>query len=422
MTMAAIEHGGRHYLTGSLQAIDAPSDAELASWGVADALKQHAPNDKLIWLRGHYASEGANRNGQHFTADELSIKSVTSRLMPVTVMHRPRDVVGVIADSRLVVPTDEAAAEGSVTSVETVIAIWAHRFPEVAEEIDENLAAGSLMQSIEADAPAYDCSECATRFVKPVDPASHCEHLTNGSGHRTLVDVTFTGTGLIYGSRGAQGADPRAYLAEVAEWADARAGKNKSDDDKESAMKVEIDKDEYEALVATKAAHAELLRRVDVADADKKAAEDKAKEAETQATEAEVKAQEATEAKDAAEGELAKLKEERAADELAADRLSKLPAEIAKKLPEATAVRLAKKARSLDEDDWTAEVAEIAELLGVKADGEGAGEIFAETAMGKFNPNGAVDDPKTSTNAGVTPAAVAGGLATMLRDARKAKN
>lgn len=420
MSVTALQHDDKQYLIGKLSVMDAPTDEELASWGVGEELRRQAPNENIVWLTGHYVSAGQpNRNGQAWSADEIAIKSLTPRLMPVTVMHRPRDVVGVIADARINMPTAEAASAGEQPSITTVLAIWGHRFPEVAAEIAENTRSGMLMQSMECDAPMYDCSECGQRYVKPVEETAHCEHLTNGSGHRTLVDVTFTGTGLIFGSRGAQGADPSAYLAEVAEWAEARSELNdKDDDDRDADMtKVEIDKAEYDELVAAKAELKAMQRKV--GELEPKAAE--AEELETKLTEAEVKTQEAQTEAQAAKDELAALKEERAADELAAERLSKLPAEVAKKLPSSTAGRLAKKARSLSEEEWTEEVAEVAQLLGIKADGDPAGETFAEQAIRGFNPNGGVSDPKTGGDAGVTAQSVASGLAHMLRTERKGK-
>ncbi len=418
MSITSLQRNDKDYLIGNLSVVDSPSDEELASWGVAEELRRQSPNSNIVWLRGHYVSAGANRNGQMFTAGEIAMKAVTARLQPITVMHRPREVVGVIADVRLNVPDDEAAAAGDVTTMDTVLAVWGHRFPEVAAEIAENSAVNTLMQSMEADAPWYECSECAERFVKPVDDSQHCEHLTNGSAHRTLGDVTFTGTGLIFGTRGSEGADPNAYLAEVAEWADARQDDSGDDpdDEKDGIMKVEIDKDEYDALKADATELKSLKRRVDT-ELEPKAAE--AVELETKLTQTEAEKDTAVKEAEEAKTELASIKEELAAAELTSTRLADIPKALAEKLPESTSKRLAEKASKLTDEEWEAELAEKAELLGVKMDGEAAGDVFAEQAIAGFNPHGSA--PTSGGTATMASPQIARSVAHMLRDKRKGK-
>jgi hypothetical protein len=71
---------------------------------------------------------------------------------------------------------------------------------------------------MECFTPWYLCSECGQQYIKlpnGAEQASWCSHLRgDGSsrGRRILGDVCFTGTGLIFGSRGGVGAYTEAYL------------------------------------------------------------------------------------------------------------------------------------------------------------------------------------------------------------------
>ena len=371
------------YLTGAVKVIH-PTDDEIASYDFVKTVKQSAPNGKIMWLAGHYVEgDTPNRNGQMWTSDEVAIKSMTAHLMPVTMMHDPSTAVGVIANTKLSLSADLPA------SIDTVLAIWAHRFPEAAAEIESNNAAGSLMQSMECDAPAYSCSVCNATYVKPVDETQHCEHLQNGEAARTLSDVTFTGTGLIFGTRGADGANPKAHLQildEVASWSDSR---NTAAAVKETAtMKIEVEKAEYDSLVA-KASRTDAADEAAAAAAEKlTAAEAALKETEGKLTAAEVEAKGAKEASEAAQAKLDAADEEKAQRTLASTRLGELDAELAKALPEKTVVRMKAKAGLLTDEQWKDEVDEISSLLGVKGSGSKAGEVFSEQAMAGFNPQG----------------------------------
>lgn len=411
-----LQRNDRIYLTAPVE-VYKPSDDEVASFSNIETVKRMAPNSNLLWLRGLYTSEGGNRNRQAWTREELAIKSLTPNLMPVTIMHDFRTAVGVIAHTHLQIP-EETAAANEPAYIETVLAIWAHRFPEIAEEVMMNHEAGSLMQSMECEAPEYSCSECSAHFVKPVDPADHCEHIQSGNADRTLHNVTFTGSGLIFGTRGRVGAHPDAnlnVLAEVAEWSDARSNSN-TKRSKTVSDNITITKAEYDELQAAKAKVADLDTAREKVEAEKARAD----EAETKATEAEAKAVEAEQEAASLREKVEAFETEKAEAELASKRLSEMPKELAEKLQKAEATQklTARKARTLDDDEWQAEVASLTEVFGVKDTGTEAGETFSETAMRSFNPHGSneatsSDDPSVGD--------LGRGVATMLRDQRKNK-
>lgn len=143
----AFERGlDKLYIVAPVAPFD-PADTDLAEFAFADQLKKMAPNEVLMWLRGNYVeADNPNANGQEWTAGEIALKSLTPMFMPVTVMHDPRTAVGLIADVALRLPEKDDVPR---SRLDTSLALWSHRFPEVAEETLINYKAGSLMQSME---------------------------------------------------------------------------------------------------------------------------------------------------------------------------------------------------------------------------------------------------------------------------------
>ena len=166
------EDGDHLYLQTPVQKIT-PTDAEIAEYAFSKAVKQNAPNENIMWFKGSYVeADEANANGAQWTAKELSVKSLTPMLMPVTVMHDPRTAVGTIADAKHLTPVTDGVAR---VKIDTVLALWAHRFPDAAREAEVNAERGSLMQSMECYSPWYECSECGERFHKlPGVPSTPC--------------------------------------------------------------------------------------------------------------------------------------------------------------------------------------------------------------------------------------------------------
>src|SRR4051794_35866179 len=151
------ERGDKVYVVSPVSPFD-PADSEIEEMAFAKELRASAPSPALKWLRGQYVeADNPNRNGQTWAAEELAIKSLTPMFMPVTVMHDKASAVGVIADTRLLVPDRDGVPR---SRIDNTLAIWAHRFEDVAAEIDANYAAGTLMQSMECVSPFYNCREC----------------------------------------------------------------------------------------------------------------------------------------------------------------------------------------------------------------------------------------------------------------------
>lgn len=433
---SVFERGDHVYIVSPLSPFT-PAEAEVEEFAFAADLRSAAPNEHIKWLRGQYVeADTPNKNGQVWTAGEIAMKSLTPMFMPVTLMHDVRSAVGVIADTRLLTPDK---AEVPRARLDNTLAVWAHRFPEVAEEIDENYAHGTLMQSMECLAPQYDCAECGQTFHKlpgGAERASWCAHLKQGDGHaaRILGNVVFTGTGLLFGTQGQfgskQGADPKAHLEvfqeEVAEYHDKahrEMGRPRRKAKKvrrhTSMADIEIDSREYaelqqrptkdELAAATErantaeAAKAEAERKVEAEEAAKKTAEDDAK---------------------AAKDELKTLKDEKAETDLASERFGKLGDGFVAKLGDSTKSNLRRDAGKMEETAWDSRLKEVEEMAGVKRDAKkdsttstddplaepakaaGADEFSAEeiassAAGGLSNDGGGNTEPSTTQRGGV---------------------
>ena len=140
------EYGDFVYITMPL-GLYVPEQAELEAFAFVKDVREAAPNPRFLWMRGQYVEADApNRNGDEWTADELRIKSLTPVLCPVTVMHDLSTAVGTIADARLLLPDVDKVPRARI---ETTIAQWEHRFPDVAEECRVNAKQGTLDQSME---------------------------------------------------------------------------------------------------------------------------------------------------------------------------------------------------------------------------------------------------------------------------------
>jgi hypothetical protein len=303
-----------------------------------------------------------------WTSGDLAISQLTPMFMPVSVMHDFRNAVGVIADTRLRTPD---ANQVPRAKIENALALWAHRFPEAVEEAHHNYRQGTLMQSMECVAPSYDCATCGMSYMKLPrggERANWCSHLKAEDGSqpvRILRNVVFTGTGLIFGSRGAQGADPSARLEtfqqEVAEFHERVHRDTVTPRRKRRMENIEIPKSEYDELRARPAKteldaaveRAEKAEKdLETAEAEKAKTEEKVSDLEAKVTAAEEKAQ---------------------ADTLREERLGKLGKGFVAKLGDKTKDRLRKDASAMQDDEWTARLEELEEAYGVKADADETG-------------------------------------------------
>lgn len=388
-----------------------PGDQQIEALAFADQLRTEAPNDNIMWLKGAYVeAERENANGHIWTSDEIGLKHLTPRLMPVTVMHDPATAVGLIADAKLLTP-EESGVERA--RIDTTLAVWKHRFPEIAEECGINFEQGTLMQSMECHPGYYECGTCHT--TAPNVPgklyeAGLCEHVTASEGllrgRRILGNVTFTGTGLIFGTRGARGAYDEANLdvfrEEVAQFhTSGTPSKSKRTSRSRSRMDTtEIKVDEYAELKArpTADALAAAETRAEEAETAKAKAEAEKAEAEKRADDAEV-------AQKAAEDERDTLKEKAEQTALADERMGKVGSALLAKLPDSVKANLNEQAKSLSDEAWASRIEELSSLTGVEADAkadesdENDGEVTRDEVAGTNLGGGGAKPPSTERRA-----------------------
>lgn len=402
------ERGDTIYLVSPVSPIS-PTSEEIEELAFAKDLMEQAPNPKIKWLRGEYVSaDTPNRNGQVWQADDIAIKSLQPTFMPVTIMHDVRTSVGLIADTRLLTPEKDNVPKAKI---DDTLAIWAHRYPEVAEEIDYNYEQGSLMQSMECHSPGYSCMECGQTFMKlarGAERANWCDHLSGGGANpaRILRGVVFTGTGLIFGTRGIEGANPNGALEvfqdEVAEFHEkahretGRTGSKRSDRPKRRRTymdPIEISREEYASLQKRPSAE-EFAAEKQRADEATEKVGDLTTKLETAET-AQKKAEDDLKEK---EGKLKEAEEEKAAVELKSERIGKLGDGFMHKLGEQTKKNLGEQASEMKDDAWEGRLSELEELAGVKRDAKlqkgngngGSGNDAADT--GKTAPEKKEDE------------------------------
>lgn len=407
MTVAAqaprqqtFERGDRVYLVAPVQ-LFTPTPSQIEEYAFASQVRKTAPNENIIWFRGQYVeADNPNANGAMWRADELAIKSLTPMLMPVTVMHDPRTAVGTIADVKLLTP----AADGVPRArLDTVLALWGHRFPEAVQEAQVNAAAGTLMQSMEAYSPWYECSECGSIYHKlphGAEQAQWCEHLKaanpsagyvdlgraqSSNVSRILGDVCFTGTGLIFGTRGARGAYTEAHLEsfqdELANFhqtvhtstsppsRSVRMGLVQIEDTELAALRKERDDAKAEAV------------KVPTLVQEKSDAERAAEQAEAAKVAAEAE-------RDQAKAQLQAATEAAAKAELKEKRWTGLGDQFVAKLGDFTKGRLQEQAGALSEEEWDNRLKELEEVTAVKRDAkkEGGAALPDDTARTLLDP------------------------------------
>lgn len=440
------EHGDHVYITCPVGLYE-PEQAEIEAFAFAKDLRTSAPNPKILWLKGQYVeADAANRNSDQWTAGELAIKALTPVLMPITVMHDLRSAVGTVADAKLLTPEADQVPRARI---DTTLAVWEHRFPEIAQEARVNAERSTLMQSMECLSPYYDCSICGSMLRRGPNwekewKAHTTEHnlavASDGrSPARILRNVTFTGVGLIFGTRGARGAMPSAHL-EVEELAAMHREAHASTTTRQRRKNtVDIEDSKYEALVAAKS------------DGETKVAELTAKltEADRKVETLEAEKVKAEEERDKFKTEAEQAKEETRVAAMKDERMSALGSGFRAKLDklETTAKNVAAQAAKLTDEEWEARVTELEESLSVKRDAkvdekkkgdeedEGkkdalAGTLFTKTevagsAVNGGNGNASDQEVTASDTSGETPSverrqSVMGGLVRKPKQTAKA--
>ncbi len=379
------ERGDHVYLTTPVQLVR-PSADQIEEFAFSTQVKSSAPNENILWLKGQYVeADHANRNGAMWRSGELGIKSMTPMLMPVTVMHDPRTAVGTIADVKMLTPDADKVPRARI---DTVLALWAHRFPEVMDEVEENAKAGTLMQSMECYSPWYECSICGSVFHKlplGAERARWCDHLraSNPSGgavddlggspnessaaSRILGDVCFTGTGLIFGTQGAKGAYDEAYLEEFQD--ELAEYHHQVHESTSSRTSTPTSRGHRMSLVQIEQSELDMLRKErDDARTETAAARDEKTTAERAAEAAETAKVAAEGERDQAKTDLTAKNEELARAQLKDKRWGDLGEGFVAKLGDFTKGRLQEQAGTLKDEEWDARLQELEEVAAVKRD------------------------------------------------------
>jgi hypothetical protein len=358
------ERGDRIYLTTPVQ-IFRPSDDQIEEYAFSKAVKTKAPNDNIVWFKGQYVeADNPNGNGAMWNANELAIKALTPMLMPVTVMHDPRTAVGTIADVAMKTPEKDGVPRARI---DTVLALWGHRFPDAVAEAEANASQGTLMQSMECFSPWYECSVCSSVFHKlplGAERAMWCDHLKASNPSGGYVASQSQNASRILGAYSEayleNFGDELANLHQSVHTATVHTTPPRS----EPRMGlVQIEDSEL----------ATLRRERDEA----KAEAAKLPELQTKLTAAEQAAETAEAAKVAAEQErdtvkteVAALKEKDAQAELKDQRIGALGDGFKAKLDSMPTVkaRLDEQAKSMSDEDWDGRLKEIEEIAQVKRD------------------------------------------------------
>jgi len=426
-TQGFFEDGDRIYLQTPVQKFT-PTEQQIEEYAFSSAVKQKAPNENIVWFSGRYVeADRANRNGAQWNSSELAIKSLTPMLMPVTVMHDPRTAVGTIADVKHLTPERDGIPR---PRIDTVLALWGHRFPEAVAEAEQNASAGTLMQSMECYSPWYECSVCHSVFHKlpgGAEQANWCEHLRasrpNGgtsdfvplgpaqdsNASRILGDVCFTGTGLIFGTRGAQGAYSEAHLDEFARQVRsfhyaAHVATSTPPRSEQSMGLVQIEQSELDLLRRerddARSESADHKKRADDAEAKVTDLEPKLESAEAAKTAAETKASEA-------EAKVQTLEEQANVATLKSTRWDGLGNQFVAKLGDFTKGRLQEQAGTLSDEDWDNRLKELEETTAVQRDAKDDSTPAPDDAAAALAASQAAQAPTFSleeiAKAGVTP-------------------
>lgn len=154
---------------------------------------------------------GTNRNGDHFTIDELRSNYRTAVGTKIDLKHSQdlTDIVGGVVDSRVF------DSDGGYVECDGELYTSVNPHAQLAYKL---MTKGIMRQvSMECDYEEGECSICHKRFKSKAD---YCTHLKNHKGreyqgqavYEILHNITFTGMGLL----DRKGADERAVITKVA--------------------------------------------------------------------------------------------------------------------------------------------------------------------------------------------------------------
>ena len=183
---------------------------------IKDSLTTEASKEEDKRFKFILTHAGTNRNGDHFTIEELKLAADTAITKKIDLQHSQefKDIVGGIEDSWFVEDGKKSRVEGT-----------GELFTEDSES--SRLAYKLLKKgivshvSMECDYHEGECSICGKKVKTKAD---YCTHLKNYKGRsfqnkpvfEILHGITFTGLGLL----DREGADTGAQIKEVANFSD----------------------------------------------------------------------------------------------------------------------------------------------------------------------------------------------------------
>lgn len=256
------EIAGKVILTAparTLSLADELPEAMRASWE-----KASTANPYFMWVQGKFVeAEKANRNGAFWSTEDLQFGEMSVRHGPLNWLHDARQVIGTIADNKLVTPAPMSVQQVASTSTTTLVwnaanltssgqvqyqprpyiaavsAVWKWIYPQEAYAVEKASDTGQLYYSMECVAREVACAGDGDRqgcgasfpYVQAMsDPTSVCEHIRTRSSARRMVDPSFLGGAVIippvrpgWGEARAAVMRQAAALAEQVAPADANA-------------------------------------------------------------------------------------------------------------------------------------------------------------------------------------------------------
>lgn len=191
---------------------------------------------------------GTNKNGDHFSAEELSGRHMTAVNKKIDLQHSQEfnDIVGGVV-------TADYLEDDSGGRVECVGELYVHDTP-AARLAYKLMKRGIISQvSMECDYQEGECSICQKRFTNKAD---YCPHLRKFKGreyngrpvYEILHGVTFTGLGLL----DRKGADENARILQVASVEDSIQSQEKGDSAMEDKTKTNDDPSKSDTDAAKK--------------------------------------------------------------------------------------------------------------------------------------------------------------------------
>lgn len=206
-----IEENGRMFFTAR---------ASLFAEQAAAASGGPGMNPGFTYISGRFVgAEKANRNNAMWTTGDLEFGAPTVSYGPLTWLHDERQIVGAIADSKLVTPSlAEQANELVDPYIAAAAVFWHFMYPQQA----------GVVEQASADEKLWFSMECVSREVSCVDHdcgsfpwAEHaakttCDHIRERSGRLRFKDPIFLGGALIVPPVAPGWADANASIMERA--------------------------------------------------------------------------------------------------------------------------------------------------------------------------------------------------------------